>query len=444
MNTELKRSLSLFGLVMVAIGSSIGSGIFRAPGEVVAQMHHPNYVIGLWVLGGIVALSGALTYAEMGSMYPGAGGLYVYLREAYGDLAGFLYGWFILFVSTSGAIAALATVCAEHILYLAGTPPDGGFRVPLAMGIIIFLTVINTFGVQLGGRIAVVFTLSKLLGLVLIIGVGWLLSNPEVVQQNYTGTYAQAPLVSPWKAFAAAMIGILFSFGGWQHASFLSAEVQNPQRNVPRAMIIGATVVTAVYVLANMAYMRLLPLEKISTTATIAADALNTRFAWGGTLMAFLIALSTFGTTSIYCMTTPRMYYAMARDGVFFEQLAHIHPKWKTPVNAMVLQAAWSLLLVMVWGTFGGLIGYATFIDWVGLALVGTAVFVLRKKRPDTPRLFKTPFYPLPPLIFVGVASVFILLQLFNDPVSSCAGLFVIFIGWLVYQFYFKHYAASK
>jgi basic amino acid/polyamine antiporter, APA family len=438
MSTELKRSLTLFGLVMIAVGSSIGSGVFRAPGRIAEQVHLPEYVIGLWVLGGFVALCGALTYAEMGSMFPGAGGLYVYLREAYGDLTGFLYGWFILFVSTSGAIAALSVVCAEHLLFLVGQPPNGSLTVPLAVGIIAFLTLFNSFGVQLGGRLALVFTLAKLAGLVLIIGVGWLLANPSAIAANQTSVFANTPPAEPWRAFSTALVGILFSYGGWQHAAFMSAETHHPQRTVPRAMIIGAIIVTTVYVLANVAYMRLLPLEHVAGTATVAADALGTRFAWGGPLMAFLIALSTFGTIGIYCMTAPRIYYAMARDGVFFEQLARIHPRWQTPINAMSLQAAWSIVLVLVWGTFGDLIDYATFIDWIGLGMVASAIFVFRKKMPDAPRGYRTLLYPLPPLIFIGVTAVFVALRLANSPIKSGAGLAVIGVGWVVYHLFFK------
>ncbi len=438
MSAELKRTLTLFSLVMVAVGSSIGSGIFRAPGGIVAELHHPYYVIGIWVLGGIVALTGALTFAEMGGMFPGAGGLYVYLREAYGDLWGFLFGWFILFVSTSGAIAALASVCSEHLLFLFGVSGDSGWTVPLAGAIIIFLTIINSFGVAIGGRLASVFTLSKLMGLALIVAVGWLWVSGAVSQANYTGAFALTPPTNPWGAFAAAFVGVLFSYGGWQHVAFMAGETKDPQRTVPRAMIIGATVVTAVYVLANIAYMRLLPLEQIATTRTIAADALNTQFSWGGPLMAFLIALSTFGTTGIYCMTAPRMYYAMAKDGIFFKKLAEIHPKYQTPINAMALQAGWALVLLAVWGTFGNLIDYVTFIDWIGQVMVASAIFVFRKKRPDAPRTYRTAWYPWPPVIFIGLSLVFIALQLWNSPVKSGAGLLVVALGFVVYELVFK------
>jgi basic amino acid/polyamine antiporter, APA family len=436
-NTELKRTLTLFGLVMVAVGSSIGSGIFRTPGRIALELHRPEWVIGLWILGGIIALSGALTYAEMGSMFPGAGGLYVYLREAFGDMWAFLYGWFIFFVSTSGAIAALAMVSSEHILYFFEYR-DPALKVPLAAGIIIFLTLVNSFGVQVSGSLASVFTLSKLAGLALIIATGWFFAQPAAIAINAQGAFVDAPVENPWRAFSAAFVGILFSYGGWQHVSFLAGETKDPQRTVPRAMIIGAIIITTVYVLANMAYMRLLPMEQIAATDTIAADALSTQFSWGGKLMAFLIALSTFGTTGIYCMTAPRMYFAMARDGIFFEQLARIHPRWRTPINAMVLQAAWALVLLAVWGSFGDLIDYVTFIDWIGLVMVACAIFVFRKKRPDAPRAYRTTWYPLPPLGFIVPSVVFIVLQLLNSPKNSIAGLLVVFVGWLAYEFHFK------
>lgn len=438
MSAELKRSLTLFSLVMIAVGSSIGSGIFRTPGEIAGQLHQPNLVIALWIIGGVVALTGALTFAELGSMFPGAGGHYVFLREAYGENTGFLYGWFILFISTSGAIAALASVCSEHLLYLFGVPPDSNWTVPLAAFIIIMLTAANSFGVSISGRLASVFTLSKLAGLALIIVVGWLLFQPSAIEINTTGTYANTPPERPWGAFAAAFVGVLFSYGGWQHVAFMSAEAKDPQRTIPRAMLIGATIITLVYVLANMAYMRLLPLEHIAETKTVAADALGTRFTWGGPLMAFLIALSTFGTTGIYCMTAPRMYYAMARDGIFFNKLAEIHPRWRTPVNAMVLQAGWALVLLMVWGTFGNLIGYVTFIDWIGQVMVATAIFVFRRTRPDVPRAYRTFWYPVTPMIFIVLSMVFIVLQLWYEPLISGAGLGVVAVGWLAYKFYFQ------
>ena len=459
MSVELRRTLTLYALTMVAVGSTIGSGIFRTPGKIALQMHLPEYVIALWLLGGVVALTGALTYAEMGSMFPGAGGLYVYLREAYGSAVGFLYGWFILFVSTSGSIAALAVVCAEHLLYLGGLENtvwryplwgDHTYTLTLAglwgLGITVFLTIVNLFGVKIGEWIANIFTGAKLLGLAMIILAGWWFVQPNVQTVNAASAFVNTPPESLWSAFAVAFVGVLWSYGGWHHASYMAGETQNPQRTVPRAMMLGAGIVTIVYVLANVAYMRLLPIDQIVQSKTVAADALNTVVPWGGALMAFLIALSTFGTTGIYCMTAPRIYYAMAKDGVFFQKLAEVHPRWRTPVNAILIQSGWSVFLLLFWGTFEDLIEYVTFIDWIGLMLVGTTIFVFRYRQKNktgeeatkSAPVYRTPFFPVIPLVFVSICLWFIGFTLLDNPVKAGAGLFVVAMGWLAYRFWFK------
>lgn len=435
---ELRRSLSLYGLVMIAVGSTIGSGIFRTPGGIAAAVHTPEYVILVWVMGGVVALTGALTFAEMGSMFPGAGGLYTYLREAYGDAWGFMYGWFILFVSTAGSIAALSMVCSEHLLYLAGQEAGNSWALPLALFIIVFLTIVNLFGVKIGEWIANLFTGAKLAGLLLIILAAVFFSNPAVPAANAASSLVQAPPDDLWSAFAMAFVGVLWSYGGWHHASFMAGETNNPQRNIPRAMMIGAAVVTLVYVLANIAYMQLLPLETIAGSSTVAADALQTITPWGGKLMAVLIALSTFGTTGIYCMTAPRIYYAMANDGIFFSKLAETHPKWKTPVRAMLVQSGWSVLLLLFWGTFENLISYVTFMDFAAMMMVATSIFVFRKKRPDAVRGYRTFGYPVTPLIFITICLWFVLFTIVGDPIRAGAGILVGLVGYVVYVFGFK------
>lgn len=438
MSPELRRTLTLYGLTMIAVGSTVGSGIFRTPGQIALEVHLPEYVILLWVLGGIVALAGALTFAEMGSMFPGAGGLYVYLREAYGDMMGFLYGWFILFVSTSGAIAALSIVCSEHLLYLYGGEGAEKLVTPLAVGIIVFLTVVNLFGVKIGELIANIFTGAKLLGLALIVGAGWFFANPQIQTVNMASDFSRSAPTDLSSAFALAFIGVLWSYGGWQHASYMAGEAKNPQRTVPRAMVLGAVIVTIVYVLANMAYMRLLPIEQIAHSKTIAADAMSTVFPAAGALMALLIAISTFGTTGIYCMTAPRMYYAMAKDGVFFPKLAEVHPKWRTPVWAILAQSTWALFLLGFWGTFEDLIEYVTFLDWIGLMFVGTTIFVFRKKRPDAERSYRAFGYPVTPIVFIAICVWFVGFTVVGSWEKALAGLFVVVMGLLAYKFYFK------
>ncbi|MBU6339974.1 MAG: amino acid permease [Bacteroidetes bacterium] len=430
---ELRKSLSLYGLVMIAVGSTIGSGIFRTPGAIAAAVHLPELVVLVWVMGGVVALSGALVFAEMGSMFPNAGGLYVYLRKAYGDAAGFLYGWFTLFISTPGAIAALAMVCSEHLLVLCGYGSASIWEVPLALGIIVFLTVVNLFGVNIGEWIANLFTGAKLIGLLLIMA--------AAVWWAPSGGPMQAPAAAPdnlWGALAIAFVGVLWSYGGWHHASFMAGETANPQKNIPRAMMIGAGIVTLVYVLVNLAYMRLLPLEQIANSKTVAADAMGSVTSWGARLMAFLIALSTFGTTGIYCMTAPRIYYAMANDGIFFRQLAETHPRWKTPVRAMLVQSAWSVFLLLFWGTFENLMTYVTFMDWAAMMMVGTTIYVFRKRMPDAPRAYRTWGYPLTPAVFVAICLWFVLFTVWEDPVRAGAGMAVGLAGYLFYVFVFR------
>ncbi len=435
---ELRRSLTLYSLTMVAIGSTIGAGIFRSPGIVAQHAHLPEYIIALWLLGGVVALSGALTFAEMGGMFPGAGGLYVYLKEAYGDVVGFLYGWFILFCSTAGAIAALALVCSEHLNYLYGSGRDSVWELPLAAGIIILLTIVNLFGVGIGEWIANIFGGAKLVGLALIIGAGWFFANPQAEVANASSEFAHAVPENLISALALGFIGVLWSYGGWQHAAYMAGETKDPQRNVPRAMILGAAIITLVYVLANMAYMRLIPVEQLANSKTVAADAMNTVTPMGGTIMALLIALSTFGSIGVYSMTAPRMYYAMAKDGVFFAKLAEIHPKWRTPVWAILIQSAWALFLLFFWGTFNDLMEYVTFLDFIGLMLVGTTIFVFRKKRPNAERSYRTTLYPLTPIVFVGICAWFVAYNIVGSREKALAGLVVILSGLLAYWLFFQ------
>ena len=275
-------------------------------------------------------------------------------------------------------------------------------------------------------------------GLALIIGAGWFFANPQVETVNAASAFVQSEPENLMSAFALGFIGVLWSYGGWQHASYMAGEAINPQKTVPRAMILGAIIITLVYVFANIAYMRLLPLEQISVSKTVAADAMNTVTNTGGTLMALLIALSTFGSIGIYSITAPRMYYAMAKDGVFFSKLAEIHPQWRTPVWAMLIQSVWALFLLFFWGTFNHLINFVTSLDWIGLLLVGTYVFVFRKKRPTAERTYRTSFYPLPPIIFVGICTWFVCFNMVGSREKALAGLVVVLSGMVAYWLFFK------
>jgi APA family basic amino acid/polyamine antiporter len=423
---ELKRVLSTFDLTMIAIGGTIGSGIFLTPSLIAQQLPSPEWIIGIWVAGGVLTLCGALTFAELGGMLPQAGGMYVYLAEAYGKLAGFLFGWAYLLVVNTGGIAALSIAFATYLGYFFPLGPVG-IQVVAILGLST-VTLLNIVGVKAGGVFSDVFTLLKLAGIagLIAVGFGWgsesLLGNGDPQTTGFSGT------------IAAAMVGVLWSYGGWQHASFTAGEAKNPSRSVPLAMTIGALTVTIVYVLTNIAYLLLLSPGEISASPRVAADAVGKVLGpVAGSAIALAIFISTFGSTGIYTLTVPRVYFAMASDGIFFKKVSEIHPRFQTPVFAILLQSSWALILILFWGTFSELISYVVFTDWIFFGLTALAVIVLRRTRPEATRPYKTFGYPITPLVFVGTSVWFVINTLIDKPVQAWAGLAFLSIGVPVY-----------
>ncbi len=415
----LDRKLNTYGLTMIAVGACIGSGIFAAPGQIVESVPNHLLVILVWMLGGVIALTGALTLSELGSMFPSSGGVYVYLRKAFGDMAGFLYGWVILLVITTGAIAALGTVFASYMANF--IPMTELQQTMLAIGTIIVLTAINVTGVQTSQIFANLFTGIKLVAIAGIIVLGFMFYDAPAVTLDYSIASVPKNAIA---GIMTALIGVLWSMGGWHHTSYLAGEAVNARRTVPRAMVIGVLIVTVTYVLVNIAYMNLLSLEAIASTQTVAADAVQNLIPFGSKVVALFIAISVFGTIGIYTMSAPRIYYAMAKDGIFFKFLADIHPKFKTPYKAMLLQSAWAIVLLLIWGTFRDLIKYVVFMDIAFMGLAGIALFVLRIKMKDAERPVKVPLYPLVPLIFVLISFAFVVAASIDKvPCSGAPGL---------------------
>ncbi|MCH8903138.1 MAG: amino acid permease [Bacteroidetes bacterium] len=429
---KLNKSLTLYGLTMVVIGSCVGSGIFLTPAQIAGHLPSANLILGVWILGGVIAISGALTFAELGAMFPKSGGLYVFLKNAYGDLFGFLYGWATLLVVTTGAIAALCLGCATYINKIIPLG-DGGMKL-VAIGLIVTVTLINIRGVKFGELFSNVFTGLKLLGIAGLIALAFVVSKINIEEITKTSSLIEGNITG---AVGLALIGVIFSYGGFQHASYLAGEAKDPIRTVPRAMIIGTIIVTIVYFLTNLAYIQLLPIEEIAASSSVAADAVETVLPIGGLLIAIIIAISTFGTAGIYTMTSPRIYYAMAKDGNFFSALAKVSEKYRTPVFAILLQSAWAIVLLNFWETFENLIAYVLFTDWIFMTLAAISIFVFRIKRKDTPRPYKTLGYPVVPLIFI-VLSIFVLVStLIGEPSKAFAGLGILAIGTIVF-FIFK------
>ncbi|MEL6867387.1 MAG: amino acid permease [Bacteroidota bacterium] len=403
---ELNKKLTLYGLTMIAVGACIGSGIFVTPAKIVQAVPHHGLVVLVWVIGGLIALTGALTFAELGAMFPKSGGVYVFLKEAYGDLMGFLYGWVILLVINTGALAALSIAFAEYMTFFVPNMTANG-KIILAIITIASLTTINIFGVNISQWLASTFTGLKLIAIGAIILAGLFFYEPTNVNLQWSLSTGEMPdnLI---QSLLLALIGVLWSFGGWHHASYVAGEAINAQRTVPRAMILGTLIVTITYVLVNLAYMLLLPLSEIAGTERVAGDAIASVIHNGGRLVAVAIAISIFGTIAIYTMSAPRIYFAMARDGLFFKKLAYIHPRYRTPVYAMIVQALWAIVLLLFWGTFHDLITYVTFTDIAFMLLAGFSLFIFRIRRPALDRPYRVWAYPVVPFLFVFISAAFV------------------------------------
>jgi APA family basic amino acid/polyamine antiporter len=429
---SLQKKLSLTGLTMIAVGSCIGSGIFVTPAQIALQVPHAGLVLAVWLLGGVIALTGALTFSELGGMFDKSGGVYVYLREAYGDRVGFLYGWVVLLVINTGALAGLCVAFAEYMkIFLPDLSEQG--KIGVAAATMLGLTGFNILGVQVSQGLAKFFTGLKLLAIAGIIVVGFVWYDPARVHLDFFSTQ-QVPDHLP-TAMLTALVGVLFSVGGWHHASYVAGEAINAPRTVPRAMFLGVLIVLVAYLLVNIAYMLLLPLDVIARTPKVAADAMAILAPWGAQAVAIAIALSIFGTISIYTMSAPRIYFAMAEDGIFFKQLAYVHPRWRTPVAAMLAQVVWAIAVLLFFnGLFDKIITFVTFMDIAFMGLAGFAVFVFRKKRPDAARPIRAWGYPLIPVVFVLISAAFAVNVLLERPEQALPGVGLLALGIIVYE----------
>lgn len=429
---ELKRSLTLFDMTMIAIGGTIGSGIFLTPSIIAQHVPSPWMILAVWVAGGAITLAGALTFSEAAALLPEAGGVYVFLSRAYGDLVGFLFGWAYFVVVNAGGLGALSLAFATYLGYF--VPIGTASTKAVAIVGLLALTAINVLGVKAGAIFSDIFTVLKLVGIAGLVLVGLTLGSAGTTDYSAplwgTGAFAWGPL-------ALAMVGVLWSYGGWQHATFASAEVKNPRRTLPLAMIAGAAAVTCLYLATNVAYLFLLTPDAMAASPRVAADAVSSVLGrWGGGLISLAIVISTFGVVGIYTLTAPRIYYAMAADGLFFRRVAEVHPRFHTPAFAIVTQSAWAVVLILFWGTFENLISYVVFTDWIFFALGGFSVIVLRRTMPDAPRPYRVPGYPWVPLFFVGTSVWFVLTTLIQKPEQAWAGLLFLGMGVPVYYYW--------
>jgi len=436
--SQTKKGLSLFALTMIAIGATIGSGIFKTPSGIAEKVSDNGTILLLWIMGGVVSLCGALVFAEMGSRFSNAGGVYTYLNKAYGSLAGFLYGWCLLVVISSGTIAALCTVFAENINYFLGW--DVAYEKYIAMASIVVLTLFNTFGLKSSEWFANVGTVLKIIGIYALLFIALILGDKNILGEA-NAIESVVPAAGEGDNLAGAFVGVLWSFTGWHYASFVAGDAINPKRNIPRALIFGTAAVTITYVLCNMAYFKALDHETIKNSPIVASDAMAAVMPGADYLISALVALSVFACAGMYILSTPRIFNQMSKEGLFFSTFSKNHPKFGVPVNAIILQSVWAILLVYAWGTFSSIIEYVTFVEWLFLLIACIGIFVIRTKYKDDPVSFKTPLYPILPIVFIAIISWFIFRNALADKAEYYAGLLVIPVGII---FYYSYRAVTK
>lgn len=431
MPDSLKRTLGARDLVLVVVGTVIGSGIFIVPGAVLRQTGgQVGVALLVWLVAGVLSLLGALTYAELGAADPDAGGLYTYIRDAFGPLPAFLYGWATFFVISSGSMATLAVAFSGYLDQLVPLDPLAAKLVAILM--LAVIAVINVRGARRGADVQNWGTAIKA-GAIVLLSVLLLVSGGGLAETRAVGFWPEEMSLSVLSGVGLALLGVLWAYEGWQYVTFCAGEAHEPQRTLPRAIVAGTAALIAIYMLANVGYIAALGPERAAGTDRIAAEAAGTVFGpLAGKLVALVILVSMFSATNGLALTSPRLYYAMSRDGLFFRRLAEVHPRFGTPAFAIAASAAWAAVLAAT-GTFVQLLTYVVFAGWIFYALGALAVFVFRRRHPERVRPFRVPGYPLTPLLFVAAAAAIVLNTLVVQPTQALLGLGIILLGLPAY-----------
>jgi APA family basic amino acid/polyamine antiporter len=434
---ELPRVLGLWDVIMIVIGGVIGSGIFLSPSEIALAVPAPLLMLGVWVVGGMFSFFGAVSFAELGAAMPEAGGIYIYLREAYGPLLSFLFGWTLFLVIDSGSIATLAVAFSYNMLprFVTMTPLVTKL---VAAGFVLFLGAVNYVGVRWGARLQNLLTIIKTGAIGIIVVAVFFFTKGHGHVANFI-----EPKPGPFNfgllgAFGVGLVASLWAYKGWEAATYSAGETKNPQKNLPLGILIGTIAVIVLYILANLAYLYVLPVGKIaSSEGRVALDAMNlVTGPFGASLIAFLILFSILGAANQNMLTSPRVYFAMARDGLFFKKISEVHPKFLTPHVSIIAITFWSIILTLT-GTFKQLFTYVIFAEWIFFGLTVASVMVLRKKLPNLHRPYKTWGYPVTPVIFVLAALYVAVGSLFSAFWNAIFGLGIICLGIPAY-FYWK------
>lgn len=423
---SLERSMGSIRATAMVVGTIIGASIFVQPALITAHVPSIAGMFGVWAAAGLLSLLGALICAELASAYPRTGGVYVFLNRAYSPAMGFLWGWAMFWSMHSGIVAAIAMVFARYVGFF--LPLTGmGLRL-IAIAVIVLLSAINYVGVRHGSALQTTVTVGKVVAVVAIVLVGFVLGShlPEHFQNVPQPGGARAD------AYLLALVAGLFAYGGWHMVTYTSGETVDPEKTIPRALVLGLLVVTAAYIALNAVYLYILPLDVVARSDRIAADAANALLgSGGGGVMAALVIFSTFGALSGIVLTGPRVYYAMAEDGLLFPWLAEPHPRFRTPHRAIVGQAIWSSVLVAT-GTYVTLFTRVIFTEWIFFGLMAAGLMILRR-RPDYRPTYRIRPFPLVPIVFMLATAVIVGQHLVEAPGQSVFGLAVVLLGLPAY-----------
>ncbi len=433
---SLPRVLGLWDVLGILIGSVIGSGIFIVPAEIAGLLKAPLIIMSVWVVGGALSFFGALCFAELGAMFPEAGGMYVFLRESYGRLIAFLFGWTLFFVIDTGAIATLSMAfSSKYLPYFVPLSPVGIKAVALVF--VIVLAAVNYIGVRYGASLQNILTFIKFGAIFAVVGVVFLFADGNAA--NWT-TPAPSQVVTTGLvgAFGLALVRSLWAYKGWEVTTFSAGELKNPARNLPLGLFAGTLVVIVLYLATNLAYLYVFPADQLARSSRIAADAIQLVVGpVGASIIAVVILCSITGAANGNMLTAPRVFFAMAKDGLFFRQLSSVHPKFLTPNVSIVATGLWAAVLSLS-GTFEQLATYVIFGQWIFFGLTAAAVIVLRRKRPDLARPYRTPGYPITPIVFILAALFISVNTLIQQPINALAGLGIIGLGIPAYLYWRK------